>query len=168
MKHDILDVGCGGGAYFRMAEKVDSYIGVDIDPEVLAYAKDRGERMGLANVTLYPSLDEVPAQADRDILLMEVIEHMSLEEAAALLQRLLNQPFHRLILSTPNKDFNGFYGLSEKQFRHEDHKFELRALDFQTWISATVGPEFAIQFFTTGDQVNGIATTQGAMIERKE
>ncbi|MBO0453057.1 class I SAM-dependent methyltransferase [Candidatus Enterococcus murrayae] len=168
MKHDILDVGCGGGAYFRMAEKVDSYIGVDIDPEVLAYAKDRGERMGLANVTLYPSLDEVPAQADRDILLMEVIEHMSLEEAAALLQRLLNQPFHRLILSTPNKDFNGFYGLSEKQFRHEDHKFELRALDFQTWISATVGSEFSIQFFTTGDQVNGIATTQGAMIERKE
>lgn len=168
LKHAILDVGCGGGAYFRFAEKVDSYTGVDIDPDVLAYAKDRGERMGLENLQLYASLDEVEHQADRDILLMEVIEHMSLDEAATLLRRLLSQSFHRLILSTPNKDFNGFYGLSEKQMRHEDHKFELRACDFQAWLTKTVGPEFTVQFFTTGDQVNGIATTQGAIIERKE
>lgn len=168
MKHDILDVGCGGGAYFKLAEKVDSYVGVDIDSGVLAYAKDRGERMRLENLQLHTSLDDVQLQVDRDILLMEVIEHMSLEEAADLLQRLLSQSFHQLILSTPNKDFNGFYGLTEKQFRHDDHKFEFRTLDFQTWLTATVGPGFTIQFFTTGDQVNGIATTQGAMIERKE
>ncbi|MGM0169443.1 hypothetical protein IGI39_003759 [Enterococcus sp. AZ135] len=124
--------------------------------------------MRLENLQLHTSLDEVQLQVDRDILLMEVIEHMSLEEAADLLQRLLSQSFHQLILSTPNKDFNGFYGLTEKQFRHEDHKFEFRTLDFQTWLTATVGPGFTIQFFTTGDQVNGIATTQGAMIERKE
>lgn len=168
MKHDILDVGCGGGAYFRLAEKVDSYVGVDIDPEVLAYAKDRGERMGLENIQLYSSLDEVTFQEGTDILLMEVIEHMSLKEAADLLQRLLNEPFHRLILSTPNKDFNAFYGLPDNQMRHEDHKFELGAIEFQKWLTKTVGNEFTIHFFTTGDQVNGIATTQGAMIRRKE
>lgn len=168
MKHDILDVGCGGGAYFRLAEKVGSYVGVDIDPEVLAYAKDRGERMGLENIQLYSSLDEVTFQEGMDILLMEVIEHMSLKKAADLLQRLLKSPFHRLILSTPNKDFNVFYGLSENQMRHEDHKFELGAIEFQKWLTKTVGSEFTIQFFTTGDQVNGVATTQGAMIKRKD
>lgn len=167
-KHAILDVGCGGGAYFRLAEKVDSYVGVDIDPDVLAYAKERGERMGLENLELYASLDEVAFQADMDILLMEVIEHMSLEEAGSLLKRLLRYPFHQLILSTPNKDFNAFYGFSEEQMRHEDHNFELSTQEFQTWLTATVGDAFAIQFFTTGDQVNGIATTQGAIIEKKE
>ena len=122
----------------------------------------------MKNLELYASLDEVAIQADMDILLMEVIEHMSLEEAGNLLKRLLSYSFHQLILSTPNKDFNAFYGLSEEQMRHEDHKFELSTQEFQTWLTATVGDTFVIQFFTTGDQVNGVATTQGAIIEKKE
>lgn len=168
MKHSILDVGCGEGAYFRFADKVESYIGVDIDSEVLAYAADRKERMGLENIQLFSSLDEVLFQEGMDILLMEVIEHMSLKEATDFLQRLLKNPFHRLILSTPNKGFNVFYGLSNNQMRHEDHKFELEASVFQKWLTETVGNEFTIHFFSTGDQVNRIATTQGAMIERRE
>lgn len=167
LNHSILDVGCGGGAYFHLAEKVEQYIGIDIDPEVLAYAKERSERMELTNIQLFASLEEAVLPESPDILLMEVIEHMSKDEAKQLLQQLLQLPFHRLILSTPNKDFNPFYGMSEEQKRHEDHQFELTATEFKQWLTEIVDERFTLEFFTTGDQVKGIATTQGAWIERK-
>ena len=167
LNHSILDVGCGGGAYFHLAEKVEKYIGIDIDPEVLAYAKERSERMELTNIQLFASLEEAVLPESPDILLMEVIEHMSKDEAKQLLQQLLQLPFHRLILSTPNKDFNPFYGMSEEQKRHEDHQFELTATEFKQWLTEIVDERFTLEFFTTGDQVKGIATTQGAWIERK-
>ena len=166
--HAILDVGCGGGAYFHLAEKVEEYIGIDIDPEVLTYAKARKERMELTNVRLAGSLEEAVLPDSVDILLMEVIEHMSKDEAKRLLQTLLQLPFHRLILSTPNKDFNSFYGMQEEEKRHEDHQFELTAVEFTQWLTDIVGDQFKLEFFTTGDVVNGIATTQGAWIEGKE
>lgn len=168
LNHAILDVGCGGGAYFQLAEKVEQYIGIDIDPDVLTYAKERSERMELSNVQLFASLEEAALPESMDILLMEVIEHMSKAEAKKLLEQLLQLPFHRLILSTPNKDFNAFYGMTEEQKRHEDHQFELTAAEFKQWLTEIIGEAFQLEFFTTGDQVNGIATTQGAWIERRE
>lgn len=168
LNHAILDVGCGGGAYFQLAEKVEQYIGIDTDPDVLTYAKERSERMELSNVQLFASLEEAALPESMDILLMEVIEHMSKAEAKKLLEQLLQLPFHRLILSTPNKDFNAFYGMTEEQKRHEDHQFELTAAEFKQWLTEIIGEAFQLAFFTTGDQVNGIATTQGAWIERRE
>ncbi|MGG5314553.1 class I SAM-dependent methyltransferase [Enterococcus sp. AZ072] len=168
LNHAILDVGCGGGAYFHLAKKVNQYIGIDIDPDVLAYAKERSERMELTNIQLFASLEEADVPASMDILLMEVIEHMSKDEAKKLLQKLLQLPFHQLILSTPNKDFNSFYGLSADRKRHEDHQFEFTEVEFKQWLTEIVGNTDTLEFFTTGDQVNGIATTQGARIKKEQ
>lgn len=49
---DVLDVGCGAGAYsLALASETKSVTGVDISPNMLANAKAKAEQMGLCNVS---------------------------------------------------------------------------------------------------------------------
>jgi len=49
----VLDVGCGTGIYsIALSEKVDSVMGVDISPNMLAHGTKMIEKSGLKNVTL--------------------------------------------------------------------------------------------------------------------
>ncbi|WP_086350033.1 class I SAM-dependent methyltransferase [Candidatus Enterococcus clewellii] len=173
--YPILDVGCGEGFYIAaFSKQLGSlpYYAIDIDPEVLATAQQRAEKKELENVTFYSSLEnweKLTITEAVDVLMMEVIEHMPQEEAAALIKAVLEKNTHQLILSTPNKEFNTYYDLTDEKKRHEDHHWEMTRPEFQQWLSKIIDQtSYTLEFLAIGDTVDGIPTTQGARILRKE
>lgn len=169
----LLDVGCGEGFYaIPFAGKIEGmYYAVDVDEERLELVKRKADARQIDNVATFRSLDhflETYNGEQVDVLLTEVIEHMSEEAARALVRQICEQvAFDRLIVTTPNADFNRYYELSG--FRHEDHKWEMGMEAFRAWFSETIR-ELApsCEFVAIGDGVDGVRTTQGAIVRRKE
>lgn len=168
----ILDVGCGEGFYaIPFAGKIEgSYYAVDIDEEQLAKVRKKAAANKLDNIITYASLDQFLQTYNGepvDVILTEVIEHMSREEAMELVRRILKEvQFDRFILTTPNADFNPYYELTD--FRHEDHKWEMGETAFRQWMQDVVRDlDVDIEYVAIGDEVNEIRTTQGAILKRK-
>ncbi len=175
--NSIVDIGCGEGFYaIPFAKKIPDtkfYYAIDIGEKLLLHVEKRAVREEIKNIGTYSSfehfLENAPSEKV-DVLLTEVIEHMPLHQATQLVKRILDTTdFGRFIVTTPNRDFNSFYEL-EDAFRHTDHKFESSAEEFQDWLSEIVGRSnrFGVDFFQIGDKVDGISTSCGAIIYRKE
>jgi 2-polyprenyl-3-methyl-5-hydroxy-6-metoxy-1,4-benzoquinol methylase len=188
MDHHLLDIGCGEGYYLsratRLAEKGKSYYGVDPNQALVDRLRHRIQLKNHSNTFIFESLDEAldammeqqmsasgPSKEPEplNVLLLEVIEHMSKEEAATLVRRILTQvPISKLLISTPNAEFNKFYSTSQAT-RHPDHHWEMTSTEFSTWITQLVAsiPEkaYSVKLVSIGHRVDGIATTQGAVIE---
>ncbi|WP_334074213.1 MULTISPECIES: class I SAM-dependent methyltransferase [Paenibacillus] len=169
----ILDVGCGEGFYaIPFAGKIEgSYYAVDINEELLEQVQRKAARKELDNIITFASIDlflESYNGERVDVILTEVIEHMSREEAERLIRQICGQvDFDRLIITTPNADFNRYYEL--EGFRHDDHKWELGGASFQAWIGDLL-KRFAnlqYEFVAIGDEVDGITTTQGVILKRE-
>lgn len=154
--YPILDVGCGEGYYSTKAEQMTAlgYVGVDRDPEMLDKAEGRSKARELDN-KFYPSIDLVPDLGCRNILLTEVIEHSPEEESIKLVKGLLERKFNKLIITVPNRDFNVNYGLTEGEFRHDDHDWEPNQEEFHAFVEYCVNGKFDIEFGNIGDCVNG-------------
>ncbi|WP_088810420.1 MULTISPECIES: methyltransferase domain-containing protein [Listeria] len=175
--NSIVDIGCGEGFYaIPFAKKLadtDFYYAIDIDTELLRHVEKRASREEIENIGTYESFEHFLENAPTekvDVLLTEVIEHMPIKQADKLVTQVLNSTdFEHFIVTTPNRDFNAFYEL-EDAFRHTDHKFESSAEEFQDWLREIVGRSnrFEVDFFQIGDKVNGISTSSGAIIYRKE
>ncbi|MCM3786454.1 class I SAM-dependent methyltransferase [Neobacillus mesonae] len=169
----ILDVGCGEGYYaLPFAEKIESpYFAVDIDAAAVSGMMKRAAAKHIDNIKAYASLDQFLEVYDRepvDVILTEVIEHMPLEEVASFITDIIRKVyFNKLIITTPNRDFNRYYELTG--FRHEDHKWELGGQEFQAWIRDVLSDEdVRYEYVNIGDGVDGIHTTQGLIVTRKE
>lgn len=189
----IIDIGCGEGFYaFPFSKKLDqhTYHAIDIDPEVLEGIQKKAKRKEVKNLAFYPGFDkfveETVAWEDAgvskvtpksfDALMVEVIEHMPLEEAKDFVRKVLDfKGLNKLIVTTPNKEFNKFYAFEEEDMRHDDHKFELNRPDFEDFVILDVlfkiagedyKSKFKVEFFDMGDIVNGITPTQGVIIEK--
>lgn len=66
------------------------------------------------------------------ITMIEVIEHLYENEIGLLFETLMG--YYRpkyILITTPNKEYNIVYGLTEKQTRHYDHKFEWTRAEFE-------------------------------------
>lgn len=172
-KAHILDVGCGEGKYitrFSESLKKIKYFAIDSDENVLENAKRRVKNKCVENVEFFKSLDEfktIGFDEPVDIILTEVIEHMTEKEATKLVKDILkNIKFRKLIITTPDARFNVHYFM--KGFRHDDHKFEFTREEFMSFISKCVDSEskaYLVEFCDVGDSVDGIPTTQGVVIE---
>lgn len=103
-----------------------------------------------------------------DVILTEVIEHMPTKMARKLIRKIVQHiDFATFIITTPNSEFNTFYGL--EGFRHDDHDWEMSTAEFQTWLIEMIDEKIVtIEFYAIGDAVNGIHTTQGAILRKKE
>jgi hypothetical protein len=98
------------------------------------------------------------------VLLTEVIEHNSVEDAKALIKQTLTYNINKLFISSPNIDFNHFYNM-EKLLRHDDHVFEPTNAEFRAIIEeCTAGKDCRVEYFQLGDCINGIQPTQGCII----
>ncbi|KGL41837.1 SAM-dependent methyltransferase [Listeria newyorkensis] len=169
----IVDIGCGEGFYaipFAEKTKLD-YYAIDIDPEMLLITNKKAEKKELDNIITYSSLetflDNTPAEKV-DVLLTEVIEHMPTNMAKKLIRKVTQHiDFDTFIITTPNSEFNTFYGL--EGFRHDDHDWEMSTAEFQDWLSEIIDEKtMTLEFHAIGDAVNGIHTTQGAILRKKE
>ncbi|WP_106766761.1 class I SAM-dependent methyltransferase [Paenibacillus faecalis] len=169
----ILDIGCGEGFYaLSFAGKMDdSYYAVDVNEDVLAVVERKARVKELDNLVTYPSLShflETYNEEMVDVILTEVIEHMPVEEAAEFIQQIVHKvQFEKLVITTPNADFNRYYELA--RFRHDDHQWEMGQDEFRSWISEILQNQ-AVQYeyVMIGDGVDGMHTTQGVIVMKGE
>lgn len=169
----ILDIGCGEGFYaIPFAGKIEStYYAVDINAELLEVVNRKAKAKQIDNIATFGSLDHFLESYNGeqvDVILTEVVEHMSEEEAAALIRQIIGSvDFEQLIVTTPNADFNRYYELDG--FRHEDHKWEMGIEAFREWFTDTIqGLAVEAEYGMVGDRVDEIRTTQSAIVRRKE
>lgn len=169
----ILDVGCGEGFYaipFAQNIPENLYYAVDVDERAVNIVRQHAKDAGIENLITYTHIDaflESYSGEKVDVIVTEVVEHMETEASGDLLKAIIQQvDFDQLIVTTPNAAFNSFYAL--EGFRHEDHKWEMNTDEFQAWIEEVCGSSCYTVFFGIGDCVDGIYTTQGVQLRRKE
>lgn len=174
-KNNILEIGVGEGKYvtrFNRYMKDLNHYAIDIDEEVIEEAKRRVNNKGLKNVSFFNStqdfLDSGNNEGIFDVILTEVIEHMSILEAEELIKLVINNVnFNKFIITTPNADFNKNYFL--QGFRHHDHVFEMLSKEFCEFINKIVNDygDLEVEFINIGDLVDGDSPTQGCVIKKR-
>jgi small RNA 2'-O-methyltransferase len=169
----IIDIGCGEGAYtIPFSKKISPLFvhAIDIDEAARVKVKNKAEKQELDNIVLYETFDHFLENENgekSDVLLTEVIEHMTEQNAEELVRKIIQSVnIDKLFITTPNRDFNQFYQID---IRHDDHHWEMNEEEFKTWIHRVIpASEWDITYEGIGDTVNGIPTTQGVIITRKE
>ena len=173
-KNDIIEIGCGEGRYitrFNRFMKDKTFFAVDIDPVEIAKSKKKVSQKNLKNVIFFNStqifLDSGNNEGKIDIILTEVIEHMSILKAKELIKLAIdNIDFNKFIITTPNEDFNKNYFM--EGLRNHDHKWEMKRIEFEVFINEIVkGESINVEFFDMGDIVNGDTPTQGVVLTQK-
>ena len=145
----VLDLGCGSGALLqRLAaeEQFTEIVGVDTSPRALLLAERllasgpgaQGDRLSLRCASF---TDPDPGWAGFGAAaLVETIEHVE----PAHLSRVERAVFAELrpstvVVTTPNREYNVLYGLSEGEYRHPGHRFEWDRSRFQSWAGGVAG-----------------------------
>ena len=161
----VLDFGCGELQYYKKLRQMgfkSKYLAhdqEDFEPAVEKLVENEGAH----NLVWEPSIENLKG-FDGQVILSEVIEHNPLEAAENLLDWLnKNTQFSRLFVTTPNKEFNVNY-LMSNEFRHDDHCFELTSEEFKSMIQRNF-PSHNIEFYGLGDCVEGRHPTSCAVIE---
>ncbi|MFZ1410563.1 MAG: 3' terminal RNA ribose 2'-O-methyltransferase Hen1 [Micropruina sp.] len=142
----VIDLGCGEGVLLR-ALLSDAWFTEIVGVDVSATALQRAEkRLGLERMAetqggrlrLHQSsatyLDDGLIGFDA-VVLMEVLEHLDPDRLIDLERSLFGHARpDRVIVTTPNADYNPRYGLVD-QLRHPDHRFEWSRHEFAAWAS---------------------------------
>lgn len=167
----ILDIGCGEFTYYKkMMNKEFSSINyaVDHDEKFERLAENISRRYDEDNLIFMNSLEQFDSRDKVNILLTEVIEHNPIDVAKELIKTALTYNFNKLIITTPNVEFNQFYNM-DSEMRHDDHDFEPTRQEFLDLIAECVGSkDINIDFFQLGDSLNGVQPTQGCVITKKD
>jgi hypothetical protein len=163
----ILDIGCGELLYYKKMMKIgfkSMYYAVDKDERMEALSNNIARRYEENNLKFFGSLDDFSSDSRLNILITEVIEHNDMEVARELIGKALGYNVNKLIITTPNADFNQFYNM-DSPMRHEDHVFELSSAEFKAMIEACIdNGAWQTEYFEIGDCINGIRPTQGCII----
>lgn len=165
----VLDIGCGELLYYkRMMQKglTASYYAVDKELRFEKLAENIGRRYDDDNLFFYNNIRDFNSDEKLNIILTEVIEHNPLEESKELIKKALEYNFNKLVITTPNVEFNQFYSMDDDK-RHPDHHFEPTRQEFEELIEGCVTTtNINIEYFQLGDSLNGIQPTQGCIITK--
>jgi len=185
LDRDIIDIGCGELKYVRKflcnLGFNKKYYAFDLDEkteERINLFKTRYKHkvlnssnlIHLKNISDLYNSDEV-----YNIIITEVIEHNEIDVSKKLILDIVtNINFEKLVITTPDADFNQFYFIGEDlntAKRREDHVFELSQNDFREYINDIFkDTTYKIDFIQIGDQLlsnNKIVTpTQGVVITK--
>ncbi|WP_281635624.1 hypothetical protein [Flavobacterium marginilacus] len=162
----VLDFGCGELQYFKLLNKKgfeqEYYAYDEVDFKHVAEKIQVIEKAD--NLIWVEKLEELK-DFEGQIILSEVIEHNSFEEAKSLLIWIRdNTKFTRLFVTTPNKNFNVNYEMTD-EFRHDDHDFELSNAEFVALIDEIfTNPK---SFYGVGDCVKGVYPTSAVIIKKE-
>lgn len=132
------------------------YYAVDHDEKFERLAENISRRYDHDNLVFMNSLEQFDSRDCVNILLTEVIEHNPLKDAKELIIKALMYNFNKIIITTPNVEFNRFYTM-DTEMRHDDHHFEPTRQEFEDLIAeCTKGKKVNIEFCQLGDSLNGI------------
>lgn len=139
----VLDLGCGPGDLLLRLAREPAFrrvVGVDLSSEALAVAAQRlrdAGHPGDGPVALLHASFAVPdprlAGFDAAVL-METIEHIEPDRLSTVERATFGacRP-GRVLVTTPNREWNHLLGVPEGRFRHPDHRFEWPRAKFATW-----------------------------------
>lgn len=168
LQTSILDIGCGEFIYYKRMMNLGfrkTYYAIDEDERFEKLGEAISKRYEENNLQFYTQLNECKINEKVNIILTEVIEHNSIEDATRLVQQAAGFNFDLMIITTPNVSFNQFYAENAGS-RHDDHQFELNETEFVSFIQNCFSQEPAvdIRYEYIGDKINGIQPTQIALI----
>lgn len=167
----ILDVGCGEFKYYKrfMGKGFKKpYFAIDIDKEIEKFYPIMRARYSENNLMFSTNLDSFQYKEKVNILLSEVIEHNSIHEAKKLIQQCIQFNFNKILITTPNSDFNSFYFDEDDSMRHDDHDFELTREEFHSFLQECIQEhEIDYKIYGIGDSINGIQPTQAAILQKR-
>ena len=171
----IVEVGCGEGFYTVPLGKKATlpYAAIDIDKDVLQTTQRKLAKRQIEGITFHETLTDYLAteyqENPTNVLLMEVIEHMPIEQSKELIREVLTMNVHRLYISTPMKEFNvHYFGENTDAMRHDDHDWEATKEEFLTLIEECLeGTDYTFTYHLIGDQVDGAAPSQAVIIQSK-
>jgi 2-polyprenyl-3-methyl-5-hydroxy-6-metoxy-1,4-benzoquinol methylase len=166
----IVDIGCGEGFYaipystiLAQKNKGAMYYAIDINEAELQKVQDKALKKELNNIITLNDYSELSIIESCDVILTEVIEHMEPEASEAMIRWVLsNLNFNKIIITTPNFDFNKYYNLYT--FRHEDHHWEPTSIQFKNFM-APITEGYKVTYLEIGDIVDGICCSQGILIQ---
>jgi 2-polyprenyl-3-methyl-5-hydroxy-6-metoxy-1,4-benzoquinol methylase len=172
LENQILDIGCGEGNFVRkLAGKLPEgvqYLAVDIDEGCRQEVESLVRRKQFENVQIFANLSDLPSVTEKtDVLMVEVIEHMPMADAEALVREVFKPGrinIGSVTMTTPNKEFNKFYDMHEDHVRHDDHHFELTPDEWNAFLLRTIPVGYMVETYWIGDVVNGIPTTLAAKV----
>lgn len=165
----LIDIGCGEGNYlvpFSRKLKDKQYMGFDIDEDELKKSNGKIKQKDIDNATVTNDINEVYKKCEElgivEVLITEVIEHMELDKVRSFIEDIINNiNFSKIIVTTPNHDFNVNYDMDTK-FRHHDHKWELGEKEFREFVKTINFPENCkLKFFNVGDEVDDVCCSLG-------
>ncbi len=167
----IIDIGCGELQYFKKMIHLGftgTYYAIDKDEKIVAIAETVERRMETNQIALFQSIDDCKTDEQVNIIITEVIEHNTPENAIELVNAALNYNFNKIIITTPNVSFNQFYH-QDLTSRHDDHHFEWNEQEFESFIQTCIGnrTDLNCQFEQIGDRINHICPTQTVIISKK-
>lgn len=187
----IIDYGCGTGNYIDCFSKALTkhadlnlkYYAFDIDEKALLVTKRLASVR--KNVVVFSRSSDLFSAITEpvDVICSEVVEHMSLGDCSDMLHNLVNQldnKLRKLIITTPNAEFNQYYcdvkeedEKEAKHMRHHDHHWEMNTREFEKFMTTfahdnmIIHEKFYFSFHGVGDSVDGNFVTQCAIFSRK-
>ncbi len=168
MDFPIMDVGCGELQYFKMFNGKGfklPYYAIDREEDV-AFIVAKVQERGAENLEFFTDLEDCKPAEKVNIIISEVIEHNTLEDTEALLAKVKTYNFNKIVITTPNREFNQHYAMNS-EFRRDDHIYEMDSEEFKTLIISVFGTK-NVEISQIGDRVNGICPTQMAVILSNE
>lgn len=132
----MVDLGSNEGYtyanFLLRAKEIPETIFVERDLSCIQKLERRIANEGASASVVSQDIAKFKYEDPCDCLLIEVIEHVPREEAKEMLINLRdNVNFYKLLITTPNKDFNKFYGMEDSEMRHETHVHEYSPREFE-------------------------------------
>lgn len=111
------------------------------------------------------NLQDIDKDLEYQVVLTEVIEHNKPTEMLKELKKTLKDfKISKLIITTPDKDFNKNYLLEDNEVRLDDHVFEYTLGEFKNFCEQLSGLQGGIEYHQIGDVVGSNCVTLGSVI----
>lgn len=171
-ERNVVDFGCGELIYAKkILPKLKEglkYFAIDVDGDVLDHISKIEDRF--KNEIIYSNDIPNDLNVDFEVIMTEVLEHVGIEKGKRIIETFLNNPFcKKIIVTTPNKDFNIHYLMGDEEVRRTDHVQELTEKEFVKFVGSinflTDGNTY-LNFLFIGDMYKDITPTQGFIIEK--
>jgi 3' terminal RNA ribose 2'-O-methyltransferase Hen1 len=176
----VVDLGCGSGmllAALSRHARFSRLSGIDASVDALGRARARLQETGAfesGRIALHHGAFDVPDRrlAGHDAAVMlETIEHVHPRRLSAVETAVFCccRP-RRVIVTTPNKEYNALYGMPDHVLRHPDHYFEWTRSRFRAWARGIAERNgYRVEFREIGEADFDLgAPTQMATWERPE